>query len=716
MADIKLKIGGDTSELEKAFSSLIKKIQKDADQLKLTPSTASSRGGAVQTAKDTEKNLTREKSLLDMYNRSLEARKKTLEDITRLEAKGVDQTRQRQIAEERLDRARHIAQIQQTNYNKTQEAARRSMGISGGGSEDKGMSLGKGGITSLSGLATSAGIPIGMIGGIATAVAGVLAIESARVMVSQSANRARAIESSAFNTKGQGGQLLESAFNGGGLEDIAFSGQRQRASEIAQKTMSDSLAWYNRPGRLLSHPKEMALSFAQDIGFNTGPEIEKLRYKERSDIQAEQEEALKNGPQGKILTSSINKYQRDYRRNLDFQRQTGLSESGFRNFLGGVNGAGFSDELGMGAAGTIMGAGGSTRAASGNAGFALQMGRQFDLTNAGQAIGAISGQMGSAQLSKDALIAVQAEGTRIGLNRSDMREENRRFVEMAAGVINQSNVTSGAGVDQVLNMLTKSMTGVNTVSGLQAGQSAYQAYQNQSNISSGPSAALRLANMRSDPTLGTMSEYDRGLLSTLQENEINTDSPDVKSLARKYKVSPMDIVKAQRGAINKSLFINPATDTAIGNLKNAMAGGFATNPDYLEATTDEATRLLAGEQLGFGKSSKERMQIARETAGADFNRTGGPMPEISGGRPGDESEKQQAQISRMVNEMFTTLGDAVKPAAEEIAGLTANINALVAAMRRHDSAAITSLQDKIYGGIHKPSDQSQTSSGGAPGQ
>ena len=153
----------------------------------------------------------------------------------------------------------------------------------------------------------------------------------------------------------------------------------------------------------------------------------------------------------------------------------------FRKFLGGINGAGFSDELGMGAASSIIGAGGSTRAARGNAGFALQMGRQFDLTNAGQAIGAISGQLGGTQQSKDALIAIQAEGTRIGVNRSDMREENRKFVEMAANVINQSSATGSADVDQLVSTFSKFMSNT-SMTGLQAGQNAYETFQKQSNF------------------------------------------------------------------------------------------------------------------------------------------------------------------------------------------------------------------------------------------
>jgi len=48
--ETKLKIGADTSELEKAFSTLIKKIQGDADKLKL--GSTSSKNAAEKTSSD----------------------------------------------------------------------------------------------------------------------------------------------------------------------------------------------------------------------------------------------------------------------------------------------------------------------------------------------------------------------------------------------------------------------------------------------------------------------------------------------------------------------------------------------------------------------------------------------------------------------------------------------------------------------------------------
>jgi len=536
--------------------------------------------------------------------------------------------------------------------------------------------------------------------------------ENIRKSFAEAAYRGKETASQAYNMAGAPGQRISSAFAGTGLQEIMFGGEIGSAQANAGKEMEGRL---RSPFASIMRPRQSLLS-----AFGTDEQKERIKQElklESSQETASQLEAIKNGPQGKILTESKNKFLTDWRRNLDFQRQMGLSEGGFRGFLGGVNGAGFSDELGMGSASAILGAGGSSRAATGNAAFALQMGRQFDLTNAGQAIGSISGQMGGAGQSKDALIAIQAEGTRIGLNRSDMREENRKFVEMAAGVINQSNVSSGAGVDQLMEMFARSMTGATTVTGLEAGKSAYEAYQRQSNIQSGPSAVMRAAGMRGDKVLGRLNERDRATLSMMPESEITTDSNEIQAMAAKYGVSAEDIVKNYHGVIGRSLFVNPTTDAAIARFREAQKKYKPGSKEFI-AAQGEAVGEIRLEGAGAGMTEKQLTQYANMQAAGDYSGMAKLQEEAkkqaeSGQttRPGDEAEKQQAQFSRMANEMFTTLIDSIAPAAKETAIFAGNINALVAAMKGGIPSEIAAAQKNLFNS-NQPQDQTQVGTGG----
>jgi hypothetical protein len=724
--DIKFKIGADTSELEKAFGSLIRKIQNDADKLKLSP--AASRASPTTQA-NTDRELAKNKTFTDAQAKSYQNILKSLkEEYSLLQQIGREREKQ--------NRQEHIANIQKSNFTQFQRAPGWGIrgGVQGGGTPPPGGGgpgvppptggageppFGKGGITSLSGLGSALGVPAMAIGAIATGIVAALTGEKIRTYFAQAENRARVGEASAFNTQGQAGQLLSSAFSGNGLENIMFSSQREQASQIAQQTFNANI---KSPFRAFTHPEE----WLQNLGLTTDAQTREVRTsqaKEQADIQAEQEDAIRNGPSGRIRTDVSNKYLRDWRRNLDFQRQTGQSEAGFRNFLGGVNSAGFGDEQGMGMSSAILGAGGSTRAATGSAAFALQMGRQFDLTNAGQAMGSISGQLGSSQLSKDALIAVQAEGTRIGVNRSDMREENRKFVEMASSVIGQSNVSSGAGVDQLMEMFARSMSGATTISGLEAGKSAYEAYQSQSNIQSGPSAAMRDAGMRDDAILGQLNERDRAKLSLMPESEITTDSNEIQAMARKSGIKTKDIVKNYHGVISKSLFVNPTTDAAIDKLRKAQ-GNFAISPGYLNSLEGEAAGEIRLEQAGAGMNEKQLTQYARAQASGDFKGMEALRDDIknqagSGGspRPGDEAEKQQAQASRMANELFMSIQNDIQATATQTAIFTANINALVAAMKGGDPASIAAAQNNLYNfgsQTQQPQDVTHAGTGGPP--
>jgi hypothetical protein len=737
--DVKLKLG--IEGLEKAeqdikkLSETVKSLQSELNKGMKIPANAPRTGGGVgapgaetfretlqiNRAKAQERQV--DQSALNIANSALAAKNREIEKLALRQKSIVSDKKaeaeyERQINQHIKDRQRlEETQIQLRNRvgGRAGPAPSSAGGGAGGGAGGSG---GGGGLGNVGGnLSTSGGLAASaLVGAVTGAFASMNAVgskfENIRKSFAESSYRAQELASQAYNMNGSAGQQISSAFAGTGSQEVMFSGEIGQARANARKEMEGRL---RSPFAVFARPRQSFLG-----AFGSDAQKEKIRQElevESSTETSTQLEAIKNGPDNKVRTESRNKFIKDWRRNLDFQRQTGMSEDSFRGFLGGVNHAGFTDESGMATASAILGAGGSTRSATGNSAFALQMGRQFDLTNSAQALGGISGQLGGAGQSKDALIAIQAEGTRIGLNRSEFREENRRFVEMAAGVINKSNVSSGAGVDQIMEMFTRAMTGATTVTGLEAGKSAYEAYQKQSNIQSGPSAVMRAAGMRGDKILGQLDERDRAKLSMMPESEITTDNNIIQDMAAKHGVSPGDIVKNLHAVIGKSLLINPTSDAAIAKLRAAQKK-YAPGSKELAAAEGEAAGELSLEGFGAGMTNKELTQEARMLAADDYEGMAKLQKDVKNQaesgkttRPGDEMEKQQAAFSDMANQMFTALARSITPAAEQTAIFTANINALVAAMKGGVPSEIAAAQKNLFN-FNGPQDQTQVNTGG----
>jgi hypothetical protein len=733
--DVKLRISGDTSELEKAFDSLLKNIQNKADRIKLGPSASKAAPGAEslreasQTSRAVNQRVREEKAGLELINRELAKKKALIDDLTRQQAvtvKGLEKERELQIQikreKEGLHRTEQVARIQEVNYRKSLEALNRASGTKVAG---QGGGNAPGGATNFAGIMSALGVPIG-IGGI---IGASKLAEYSRRFVAEAANRARVAEAQGYQVQGQGGQRITSLINGGASEEVIFNSQRLQAAQTAKETVDARYGTGNNDwleNKLIGQQTAGALQHGQfrqatraflgHLGFEgSQKDFETQKNLEQAQYQAEQFDALKNGPQGAVRTASADKYLRDFRRNLDFQRQTGLTEDQYRGqFLGGVHRAGFADEQGMGMASGIMGAGGSTRAATGNAAFGLQMQRQFDLTNADQVIGAISGQLGSSQMTKEGLIKIQAEGTRLGLNQSDFREENRKFVEAAAGVINQSNVTSGAGIDQLISGFSRFM-GSNTITGIQAGQNAYQAYQQASNVQSGPSAVMRAGGLLKSP-LKSLSASNQAALFTMNAADVNVDDQGIKQMAASINKSPQFLVDEYHKIQGSSVTQRKETDDAISRLRalyQNRSGPLSEGERAKRISTAEGQveNLLRIEPNAQGLvDSKSIMELGKALARDDQKtvsqlllqeQTKRQAETGQTGRAGDETEKLQAQSAKLANELFSQIKNSIVPAAEAAKQFANDVNSLTMALSRGNSAqkqaAIEQFQSKYPG-------------------
>ena len=301
--------------------------------------------------------------------------------------------------------------------------------------------------------------------------------------------------------------------------------------------------------------------------------------------------------------AATDQYYANAPKNLQFQRQMGLnydsfhSQGGFRQHI--ING-GFDDSLGMEMSQQIMGAGGSTGSSGkSSALLGLQAQRNFNLTNAGNILGKLGSTTANPNESKESLIRILAEGTKLGFDGSRYVEESRKFTETVADIIAKSG--SGSPEDAARN--AKNFAGFvadpTTTQGINAAKSAYEIHQAQTGATSGRQGAVKLSAFMSNSILRQMSLSGRTNLMGMNQNEITENNSDVVSFAREQtkmgnKMSPQDVLSL----LKKEVYNNP-------NVVGGGQGGFGDRVKEYQKLRLKSRSGISGDELA---STQERMQ------------------------------------------------------------------------------------------------------------
>lgn len=179
-------------------------------------------------------------------------------------------------------------------------------------------------------------------------------------------------------------------------------------------------------------------------------------------------EAQKQKDPKKMLAKKF--FEQNRQRMLRTQRAFGLSDeelfSGEESIYSRASRAGFSGDIVEQQMMAMQAAGGTTAAGKQGGIFAAQMARGLNLTNAASLIGKVSGRTGgTAADSRDEIIRMYAEATKLGLNESEVRD----LLQTSNQIAYQSGV-SGQGIQQIIQ------EGVGTKSrrGIEAATSAFQ--------------------------------------------------------------------------------------------------------------------------------------------------------------------------------------------------------------------------------------------------
>lgn len=409
--------------------------------------------------------------------------------------------------------------------------------------------------------------------------------------------------------------------------------------------------------------------------------------------------------QNPFKTAAVGEYEQNWQRNLNAQRQMGLTNEGFygkNGFLNNNISAGFTGEMGLEMSGSILGAGGSTRMSRDSV-FGNQMARGLDMTNAGQVLGTLSGGLGSSESTKQATIKILAEGMKLGLDDSKFAEENRKFAQMTAEIVARSGARTESDFERVSGGFGR-FVGENTGAGLNAAKTAYEQYQQISQTTTGPRGVMRAAGFMGDKDLNKLSTMTKQALMQVPESDLNEENPLVQAAAQEAGISAKEVVNkvtgVNQGAVSrfkeadtirdrlragmKKMGKERLTEEDIKNLPEDM------KKDFNQLTTFQTTELgyqgqreTTARALGtINPNTVSEKQLGRENIIQD---------KLSGvdrtGRMEDTTVKAMAADSKVVLDNFNEMAPSMKKAAEATAAWTREVRESAAALQAALEAA-----------------------------
>ena len=435
--------------------------------------------------------------------------------------------------------------------------------------------------------------------------------------------------------------------------------------------------------------------------------------------------------------AAIDRLQGRFSGDLNFQRMTGLGYGGFSEFQGGANKAGFNGDLAMAMAAQIQGGGGSTRGMTGLSTLGLQAQRGFDLTNAGGVLGKISGTVGGAGGSEQVFRRLMEESIKAGLDKSDFREEQRRFADNAAEILSQSGVRSAADAAASLSGFTKFLGNEPTMKDIAGARSVYDQTQALSSTTSGRGGALHAAGFLRDPLLRKLGTQAIGDYMNQDIGTLNESNPDIIADAKLHGTTPAILAATLRkekqdqqytliGA-NKKKVQSIGTSINAQNRARELLGGKPISdqeiPDYLN---EDQLRTYADIQhkIQYGidyKDSQTKQAAVRGLTGlggggpfAGAANAGAPGVEarLTGttGRPEDEVFRATGVAAQAMLDNFRKFKDVITPTTQSLTGLIDAVMALKTAadmntkdsLGRYINSMPGSLKTQIQAGKPSP--------------
>ena len=390
---------------------------------------------------------------------------------------------------------------------------------------------------------------------------------------------------------------------------------------------------------------------------------------------------------------------------LQLQRAMGMTDEQVRQLSESGT---FTRQQMIEASAGILGAGGSTRAAKGSGFFANMMQRQYDLTNAPQLLGRLSGAMGGAGESQSALMKMLSESFKIGLDSSDFREENRKFL----GITSEMVYRAGAGPQGAA-----AITGMfgdfvvnKTSRGLEAAQTAMEAASAMATETGGVRGALG-AQAALREGFGNLPVYLQHAIQTITPPDLESEAavPLLGAIAKRMGgISIEEVRKKIRRQQDFKYTTTGEAQEEVKKLRKMQSAGVYSTEAIMEqqAMVGAAAGNYGGgvtgiqEQLSFGA----RLGSISES-GELITRGGGVIPPGVGVSPERAADKMNEAIaaqdkaaSAQIRLIADTLKSSLGTSAEEVGKFTAALIEATRALKQAQTpeqkkSAMQKLQD-----------------------
>lgn len=371
-------------------------------------------------------------------------------------------------------------------------------------------------------------------------------------------------------------------------EEAQESGERRKTIENVKDTLAAigivggvALATVATGGLALAG----AGAAAAGLGMGGRELFGRFTGERQAEIEAEaavaREQAYQNLKQlAPIRKAAAEDYERNFAQYREFQRTFGLTDEQLTGRQGvlqtGIQ-AGFTREQTMGTMQSIIGAGGSTRAARGANVLANQLARSSDLTNAGQIMGVLSGRLGGAQETQNTTIRIMSEAVKLGLDKSEFAAEQRQFAQITAEVVARSGARTEEGAGAVAARFAQFAQGAETMAGIGAAKTAYDIQQRLTGQSTGFRGALQAAAMTSDPHLKNLSRDQMFSLANMNEEQVQAGGPEIEAMAAASSLPVEEFKQKALQTKRQSVTMRAGTDIQKEKLKDIVKEkGFKT--------------------------------------------------------------------------------------------------------------------------------------------
>ena len=402
---------------------------------------------------------------------------------------------------------------------------------------------------------------------------------------------------------------------------------------------------------------------------------EQLSAQDLSDIVQQSTTAAEQANPLKKLAAEYNA--QNYQRNLGIQRGLGLSDQGFmgregflqRNMAYGGK-MQFTEEQVTQQQQAIMAAGGSARMGR-EAGFGLQLQKDYNLTNAPQILGGISKTMGGAGETKETTTRIIAAAFEQGLNDSDLIDLFRTFTQTTSEFISRSGARTQADADRITAQFGKGVLET-TGSGMESAKTAYEAFQRTSGQTGGPLSVMQRAAMMRNPLLNRISSKggEAGALvfeklKQIPQGQLTEDHPAVQAAAYIYNqnlgpgekpITAQDIVAAQTATIPFGASMSGSFMKNKAIVDKFQQSGIKVNEKNIESGKVPADVAQAFIMMGIAGTTAGVGSATELTKGQDITsyaaQFAGEMPEQYG--PSEAEMTKPEKMADQVNANIAT--------------------------------------------------------------